>query len=135
MLEKLLSQAKNIPVAAGSSAPASSPKLASAGKPITTSTGTITPDRAPAHIGETVTVRGKVYSTKLLSNGPTFINMEAGYPDNPFTAVIMFDKRSSFSYKPEEYLKGKTICVTGTIKNYKEKPEITVNKEGQIKVQ
>jgi DNA/RNA endonuclease YhcR with UshA esterase domain len=46
----------------------------------------------------------------------------------------MFGKRSNFSYKPEDYLKGKTICVTGTIKEYKGKPQIVVDKEDQIKV-
>lgn len=80
-------------------------------------------------------VCGKVYSTRALNNGPTFLNMGADYPDNPFTAVIMFDKRSSFSYKPEEYLKGKTICITGIVKNYKGKSEIVVEKEVQIRLQ
>ena len=133
-LEKLFSQAKNIPVAAGSPAPAGSRKPASAGKSLA-SAGPITPAQAAAHIGETATVCGKVYSTKLLSNGPIFLNMGAEYPDNPFAAVIMFDKRSSFSYKPEEYLQGKNICVTGMVKNYKGKPEIVVEKEGQVKMQ
>ena len=59
--------------------------------------------------------------------------MEEVYPNNPFTAVIMFDKRSSFSYKPEEFLKGKTICVIGTVKNYKGKPEIVAEKEGRLR--
>ena len=49
-----------------------------------------------------MTVCGKVYSTRALTGGPTFINMGGDYPDNPLTAVIMFDKRSSFSYKPED---------------------------------
>lgn len=133
-LEQSLGKANNIPVAASSPAPAASKKSTNTGKTVTP-TGTISPDQAAAHIGETVTVCGKVYSTKLLSNGPTFINMGAEYPDNPFTAVIMFNKRGSFSYKPEEYLKGKMICVIGVVKNYKGKSEIVVEREGQIKVQ
>ena len=60
--------------------------------------------------------------------------MGADYPDNPFTAVIIFDKRNGLSYKPEEYLNGKTICVTGTVKNYKGKPEIMVDREGQVTI-
>ena len=132
-LEQLLSKVTNIPAGPVTSAPSASQKPATAGK-IITSTGTITPDQAAAHIGETVTVCGKVYSTKLLDNGPTFINMGGEYPNNPFTAVIMFNKRGNFSHKPEEALQGKTICVTGTIKNYKGKPEIVVDKEEQVKV-
>ena len=46
----------------------------------------------------------------------------------------MFNKRGNFSYKPGEYLKGKTICVTGVVKDYKGKPEIVVDKEEQVKV-
>ena len=96
---------------------------------------TITPDQAAAHIGEQVTVCGKVYGTKLLDNGPAFLNMGGVYPNNPLTAVVMFNKRGNFSYKPEEYLKGKTICIGGVVKDYKRKPEIVVNKEWKIKVQ
>ena len=49
--------------------------------------------------------------------------------------MIIFDKRSGFSYKPEETVHGKTICVTGILKNYKGKPAIVVDKEEQVKVQ
>ena len=80
-------------------------------------------------------VCGRVYRIRFLNNGPTFLNMGGEYQDNPFTALIMFDKRSSFSYTPEEYLKGKTICVPGTVKNYKGMEEIVVEKEEQIKVE
>lgn len=78
---------------------------------------------------------GKVYGTRFLNNGPTFLNIGGEYLDNPFTAVIRFNKRGSFSYKPEEHLRGKMICVTGPIKDYKGKPEIVVDKEDQVKVQ
>ena len=84
----------------------------------------------------TLEVRDKrrVYLEAFWKRYP-FINMGAEYPNNPFTAVIMFNKRSGFSYKPEEYLQSKTICVTDIIKNYKGKPEIVVDKEQQVKVQ
>ena len=49
--------------------------------------GTITPDRVATHIGEQVTVCGKVYGTRLLDNGPIFLNTGEEYPNNPFTAV------------------------------------------------
>lgn len=133
-LETLLSQVKNVTAGPATPTPSASKKSTGPGKTLT-STGTITPDQAAAHIGETVTVCGKVYSTKALSNGPTFINMGAEYPGNPFTAVIMFNKRGIFSYMVDETYNGKTICVTGTVKNYKGKPEIVVNKEDQIKIQ
>lgn len=98
----------------------------------------IHPEEAKDHIGETETVCGKVYGGKYLdqSNGtPTLINMGAAYPNSPFTFVIFGDDRSAFDYKPERYLDGKKICVTGKIKDYKGKPEIIVSREDQIKVQ
>lgn len=133
-LEDIFSKMSKVPVGSSITPPSTSQKPANAGKTLTP-TSTITPDQAAAHIGETVTVCGKVYSTRALNNGPTFLNMGGDYPDNPFTAVIMFNKRGNFSYKPEEYLRGKTICVIGTIKNYNGKPEIVVNKEKQVEVQ
>lgn len=98
---------------------------------------TITIAEAVNHIGETETVCGKVYGGKYLehSNGtPTLINMGAAYPNSPFTLVIFGSDRSGFDYKPEEYLNGKEICITGQIKMYKDKPEIIVSKESQIQV-
>lgn len=125
-LEKFFRQVSNIPRSPVTSPPQAGQKPENAGN-ILTSTGTITPDQAAAYIGETVAVCGKVFSTKLLDNGPTFINMGGEYPNNPFTAVIMFNKRGKFYYKPEEARKGKTICVTGTVQNYKGKPEFVVD--------
>ena len=93
-------------------------------------------EQAASVVGQNVPVCGKVYSAKFTGGtGVTFINMGGEYPNNPFTAVIMFKNRRSFTYKPEEYLNGKTICVTGTVIEYKGKPEIIVEREDQIKVQ
>ena len=61
--------------------------------------------------------------------------MGGEYPNNLLTVVIMFNKRKNFSYQPEEYRQVKTICITGTVKNYKGKPEIVVEKGEQVKVQ
>ncbi|HXB43738.1 MAG TPA: S1/P1 nuclease [Puia sp.] len=104
---------------------------------IAQSTNSITPEAAADHIGETLTICGKVFGAKYLeaSNGsPTLVNLGAEYPNNPFTLVIYGSDRSGFSYKPEEYLIGKFICVTGTIKLYKGKPEVIVSQAGQIQI-
>ena len=92
-------------------------------------------EKAVDYIGKKVAICGKVYSTKFQGSGVTFINMGGEYPNNPFTAVIMANNRSNFNYKPEEYLNGKSICVMGTVKEYKGKPEIVVEKQDQILVQ
>lgn len=96
----------------------------------------VTPEDAANHIGETEKVCGKVFDETYLENTkskPTLININGFYPNNPFTFVIYGEDRTNFSYKPDVFLKNKTICVTGKIIDYKGKPEIIISNEGQIK--
>ncbi len=93
-------------------------------------------DEAAKHIGEVVTVCGKAFGGKYFSTKgkTTLINMGAPYPNSTFTLVIFGNDRENFTYKPEEYLTAKSICVTGMIKLYKDRPEIIVSRESQIVV-
>jgi hypothetical protein len=89
----------------------------------------------PKHIGDSVTVCGKIFSTNYLETGhdsPTFLNMGAAYPNDILSVLIWKKARAKFSYKPEEKLLNKTICVTGRIVSYKGKPQIVVHQESQI---
>lgn len=89
--------------------------------------------QAQYHIGEKVTVCGTVVSTKFTEkSGATFINLDRQFPDQVFTIAIWKSERMNFSYKPEEFLKGKVICVTGEIKNNKGKPQMDINNENSI---
>jgi hypothetical protein len=89
--------------------------------------------KASEYEGKLVYICSKVYSTKVLdSNGMTFLNVGADYPDSPLTVVIYSDKLQNFSFKPSDYYKGKTICIIGRIKIYKGKPEIISNSEHDI---
>lgn len=89
--------------------------------------------QAQYHIGEKVTVCGTVVSTKFTEkSGATFINLDRQFPDQVFTIAIWKPNRVNFSYKPEEYLKGKVICVTGEIKDNKGKPQVDINNENSI---
>ncbi|QEC68367.1 hypothetical protein FRZ67_14040 [Panacibacter ginsenosidivorans] len=90
------------------------------------------------HIGDSVTVCGKIFGGKFLDaakNQPTFLNMGAAYPKQLLTIVIWCNTRKLFSYKPEEYLKNKTICITGRIDIFKEKPQIVVQQLNQLQLQ
>jgi S1/P1 Nuclease len=101
------------------------------------SSTTINPEDAANHVGETLTVCGKVFGGRYLKNSGsslTLINMGAEYPNNPFTLVIYGSDRSNFSYVPEEFLAGKIICVTGLLKLYKGKPEVIVSRESEIQI-
>src|SRR5919112_3146256 len=86
----------------------------------------ITADQSGKHIGESVTVCGKIFSGKYLSQSkeaPTFLNVNGNYPKQQLTIVIMKDVRQHFSYDPIKKLVNKNVCVTGTIKEYKGNPE------------
>lgn len=95
----------------------------------------VTPEDAVKHVGDSISVCGKVYGGLYLANSkgqPTLINIGAAYPHSPFTAVISQKARAMFTMAPELYYKGSTICVTGRIALYNGKPQIVVNSPKQI---
>lgn len=91
---------------------------------------------ARLHIGEKVSVIGKVVSTKFLDKSQaTFLNLDKSFPNQFFTVTIWKDGRRNFSYKPEIELDGKYIIVTGKIELDKNgTPVINVRHEAQIEV-
>ena len=58
--------------------------------------------------------------------------MGGKYPNNTFTAVI-FDKNFD-KFADIESFKGKKVTITGTVKLYKEKPEIVLYEIAQLKL-
>jgi hypothetical protein len=48
-----------------------------------------------------------VYGGKLLGNGITLSNVGGEFPNHLLVVMIKREDRSKFTYKPEEYLKGK----------------------------
>lgn len=99
--------------------------------------GKINTLQAKDYIGKEACVCGKVVSTKFSENGktnPTYINLDKKYPEQVFTLMIFGQDRQNFSYKPEEFLQGKTICVKGKVGEFKGTPQIIANKEKQVEV-
>ncbi len=89
---------------------------------------------AASRIGETATVCGVAASAKFEANvpsRPTLLDLEKSYPHAVFTAVIYGDNRSKFG-TPETSLRGKRICVTGQISDYRGKPEIVLTDPSQL---
>jgi DNA/RNA endonuclease YhcR with UshA esterase domain len=81
---------------------------------------------AKNHIGENAVVKGVVAQVSKSAKA-VFLNFGAAFPNHEFTAVsfnLPFSALSGFE--------GKTVSVTGTIKDYKGKPEIIVSNLGQI---
>ena len=81
---------------------------------------------AKDHIGQTATVCGDVVSTRYAASTkgqPTFLNLDKPYPSQIFTVLIWGSNRRKFG-TPEIDYKGKHICVTGRIAEYRAVPEI-----------
>lgn len=92
---------------------------------------------AKDHVGETATVCGAVASTRYAGSTkgkPTFLNLEKPYPNQVFTVVIWGENRSKFG-TPEVDYKGKQICATGKIAEYRGIPQIVVDVPKQINVE
>ena len=91
---------------------------------------------AKNHVGDTVRICTKIYGGKFLENSkgtPAFLNAGGNYPNAPLTLVIWADARKEFKNKPEDYYTGKDVCVTGKIELYRDKPQIVILKEAQIR--
>ncbi|RMG45010.1 MAG: DNA-binding protein [Acidobacteria bacterium] len=97
----------------------------------------ISPGEAAEHVGEKVTVCGKVATVtyaERVNGRPTFINLDKPFPNHVFTAVIWGEDRGKFAEPPELAFREKRICVTGTVKLYRRRPEIIVREPAQIRV-
>ena len=89
---------------------------------------------AAKHLNEKVTICEKVFSTKLITpSNMTFLDLGGFHPNQMLTVVIKGEDRSKFKDAPDEYFKGRNVCVTGTVIDYKGKPEIVVSDPSQKK--
>jgi DNA/RNA endonuclease YhcR with UshA esterase domain len=97
----------------------------------------ITAAEAKDHVGERVTVCGKLASTRYASKSkgqPTFLNLDQPYLQKIFTVVIWGNDRSKFG-EPESKYQDQNICVTGKITSFHGEPEIAANQPDQIEIQ
>jgi hypothetical protein len=96
----------------------------------------ITAGEAKNHVGEKITVCGKVVGIHFVSSGkgqPTFIHFDEQYPNQIFTVVIWGADRPKFG-RPEETYLDKDVCVTGKITIYLRIPEIVATNPSQIRL-
>lgn len=63
---------------------------------------------------------------------PTFLN-DAPYPNHVFTAVIWGKDRAQFQPSPEGW-QGKSLCVTGPVELFQQRPQIAVSSPSQLRV-
>jgi len=93
---------------------------------------TLTTALAKAHVGESATVCGRVAGERTANSSrgePTFINLDAAYPNHVFTILVWGDDRKNVGELPHV---GTRTCATGTIQDYKGVPEIVVRSKGQL---
>ena len=92
--------------------------------------------QAQNYIGknENIKVCGTVVSTKLSSKGNIFINLDKKFPNQVFSISIFKEFVTNFSYQPDKYLTGKTICVTGKITSFNGTPTVSIANEKSIEV-
>ena len=98
---------------------------------------TISPAEAKSHVGEKATVCGKVAGTHYAAGSPddpTFINLAKPYSEQVFKVVIWGRQRAKFG-TPEQDYRGKHICVTGEISEFKGIPQIVATNPSQIRIQ
>jgi hypothetical protein len=82
------------------------------------------------HVGEAVTVCGKVYNARLLVNEiskPTLLNVGEDNQPERFAIRIRFESEEEFEYQPEKLFANKNLCFTGTITNDRGFAEIKID--------
>lgn len=105
--------------------------------PINFGKGQVAASQARYFIGDETTVCGRVVATRYKPNGkadPTYLNLDKPFPDVVFSTIVFGKDRINFTYKPEEYLLNKKICVTGRVGDFKGTPQIVVTGPHQIEV-
>lgn len=100
--------------------------------------GSISWREAADHIGERVTVRGRVAGAVYaqdVDGQPTFLNLGRDYPDPGRVTVVIWGRdRGRFPGPPETLYAGRTICATGTLELYEDIPELEISASTQIEV-
>lgn len=62
-----------------------------------------------------------------------FINLDKPFPNHIFTIVIFGSDLPQFG-NPQQKYSGKKVCVTGTIKIFKDVPEIVAHSPSDIQL-
>jgi endonuclease YncB( thermonuclease family) len=87
---------------------------------------------AAQHVGETVSVRGRVASVFTSGNQNVFLNFDHPYPDQTFQGVIF--RAAAAAFGDLRRYEGKEVVVYGRIKRYGTKPEIVLDAPSQIRL-
>ncbi len=92
---------------------------------------------AKNHIGQVITVCDRIVDAKYLENSmtkPTLLNVGGAFPNHLLTIVINYGDRKNFPFNPEEFYLNKRVCITGTVSDFKGKPQIVALTPAEIKI-
>jgi len=89
----------------------------------------IGPTKARDYVGKEATVKGLVSDVHVSAKGDVFLNFGGKFPNSVFSAVCF---QGAIPTPTLTALKGKTISVTGKIKDYNGQVEIVLESLDQI---
>lgn len=89
-------------------------------------------DKAHLHMGRTITVEGKIISTKRQATicFLNFTNEASG--GESFYLVVFKDNFDDWGGFPEQTFLNKTVRVTGKIEDHRGRPQLKINKKEQV---
>jgi micrococcal nuclease len=87
---------------------------------------------AAKYVGEYVTVEGTIVETRNTGKA-CFLNF---HPDwrHTFSAVIFARQFAAFPPSPEDHYRGRTVRLTGVVRDYQGRPEMILDSPEQITV-
>jgi hypothetical protein len=90
-----------------------------------------------SRVGDTIKFCGKVFTARLMERSaktPTFINIDAAYPNQVLTLVVWGEDRKNFKNQPEEFYLNKKVCIVGKLETFKDQLQIVIHSEEQLTV-
>jgi endonuclease G, mitochondrial len=103
--------------------------------PTTLPKGKINTVQAKYNVGTVSCVCGTVVSTKYSEkSGSTFLNLDKKFPNTIFSVSIWEKDRTNFSYKPEEELYMRKVCITGQVEMRNGVPTMSIKNEKAIEI-
>lgn len=98
----------------------------------------ITPEQAKDHVGEKLTVCGKVMLAVHVQDQPrqpTYLNFGRPYPDQVFSVIIRNEDRDNFPSPPETLFADQDVCATGMIAESEAGPQMRVESPEDVVIQ
>jgi DNA/RNA endonuclease YhcR with UshA esterase domain len=89
---------------------------------------------AAKHANESVMICDKVYSTEVVPGSNTTLLYLGSETGEYLTVVVKGPEKPKIKWHPETDFKGRAVCVTGKVVDYKGKSAIYVTEPAQLKL-